>query len=197
MGFLLPVAGAIGGAVGGGGGFGTFTSLIGGALGAIGSIAEGNAAAAQANYQAQIAEMNQQIAEDNAARRRDVAQLEAQQQDDQTRQLLGQQLAAQSASGVSLGSRSSLGARRAARSIGRRDALNLIQSGELDAFNSLTDAANFEASAGAQRMAASNSRLAGFLGAANSLIGTAGSLGRNARSTGIANPIGRRRPSIA
>lgn len=196
MGFLAPVA-AAGAAAGGGiGSIGTIATLLGGVVSAVGAIQGGQAAAAQANYQARVAEMNAEIERDNAERARDASQIEQEQSDLDTVALLGQQISQQSASGVALGSRSSLGARRSARMIGRRDALNIRQAGEIEAFNNLVGAANFDANAGLQRAAGRNAITQGFLGAAGSLIGSASSLslGARRRVTGTGAPIPRSRP---
>ena len=182
MGFLAPVVGAVGSAAGGiGGGLGTafsvLSTLVGGVVSAAGQNASAQAANQQAQYQAQINDMNAQVERDNAARVRDASQIEQQQADIETDALLGQQVATQSSSGVDIGSRSSLGARKAARQIGRRDALNIRQAGELDAFNNLTEAAGLDASANLQRMAGRNALKQGRLGAFGTLIGAASSAG--------------------
>jgi hypothetical protein len=87
------------------------------------------------NYQAQVAQRNADLMNENARRAIDVAQQEQIQQDQKTRGLLGEQVAAQSASGLKLGGRSYMLTRKSARQLGRLDALNIRQDGDITAFN--------------------------------------------------------------
>lgn len=177
MGFLIPAAGAAVGAAGGiGGALSAVTTLLGGVVSAVGAMQQGQAAAAQADYQAQIAERNAEVERINAERARDSAQIEQQQSDIETAALLGQQLAAQTASGVDIGVGSPVGARKAARIIGRRDALNIRYAGEVEGFNREVAAQGFDANAQLQRMTGRNALRQGALGAFGSLIGTARNL---------------------
>lgn len=178
MAMLAPAA-----AVGAGGlssGLSLATTLIGGVVSAVGAMQQGQAAAQAHEYQAAIAERNAENERENAKRARDAAAIEQQQADLETSQLLGAQLAAQSVSGVDIGRGSPLGARKAARVIGRRDALNIRHAGEIEAFNSEVDATGFDMNAAASRSAGRNALTAGRLGAFTSLIGTA----RNISSLG-------------
>lgn len=156
---------------------------VGAVVGAVGAIQAGNAAAAEANYRAQIADMNKRIAEDNARRTIERSQVEEVDQDMEARAFLGTQEAAQAASGLSLGGRSAILARKTAREIARRDTLNLRRAAELEAYSFKTDAANFGANANLARMEARNLRSAGRLNAFSSLISgaarVAGSFGQN------------------
>ena len=188
MAFLGPIAAGVGGALKGVAGFaGTLVS-------AVGTIVGGQAAANEARYRQEVAEMNARIARDNAVRARDVAQTNQQAQDNQAAAFLGEQLATQAGSGVDLGSRSSLGARKASRVVARQDALNVIQAGELDAYQSLTDASNFDAQAAQAGASADNALLSSYLGAASSLIGATRGFGNRGRITGTGTP--RSKPGI-
>lgn len=146
-------------------------TLIGAAISGIGSIMSGMATAAAAQEQARIAEMNAAIMQENSDRAIHRSQIEAQDQDALTLAMIGQQEALQSASGLS--GRSQLLVRKSARELGRKDALNVRQAGEIEAYNYRVEGANQSASANVYRMQASNSMLSGFLGAAQSLIGAA------------------------
>lgn len=123
-----------------------------------------------ASYQAQIAEMNQEIALDNANRALQRSQVEQQDQDAITLAMLGEQQAAQAASGLAYGSRSFRLNRKSAQELGRKDALNIRQAGELEAYDYKTQAANFGAAASANKASATNSLLGGFLGGVSSLV---------------------------
>jgi hypothetical protein len=125
-------------------------------------------------YQAAIADMNQKIAKDNAARATHTAQVEQQDQDMVARAMLGEQLAEQGASGFTVDSGSFKVARKSASQLARKDALNIRNAGEMEAHNYLTQAANFGLQGQSMRSAAFGSLLGGFLEGAGSLAsGTA------------------------
>lgn len=136
-----------------------------------------------AKFQEELANRNAQIAQDNAARAIQRSQVEQQDQDMITLAFLGEQEAIQAASG--LGGRSQALARKSAAELGRRDALNVRQAGEIEAYNFQTQAMNFQAEASQARSAAGFGLLSGFMGAAQSLVG---------RSTSVRDP-GRFSPS--
>lgn len=167
-------------------------AAVGAIVGVVSAVAGGFMQMQQAEYQAEIAKMNEKIAKENARRAIDRSQVEQEENDRQTRVMLGEQEAAQAASGLTLTGRTQVRTRKAARQLGRLDALNIRQAGELEAYNYKVDAANFAAAAEAKKMEAQHSLLGGFLGAAGSLIGAADSLGsRSSYTQGgyTANPI--------
>lgn len=145
-------------------------AIAGTVISAGSAVWQGVSGAQYANYQAQVADMNRRIALDNANRAIERSQVEQVDQDMQTLAMLGEQQAEQSASGLSLGSRSFRLTRKSARDLGRLDALNVRQAGELEAYAYKTDAANFKASASAARVQGRNSLVSGFLGAGQSLV---------------------------
>jgi len=152
---------------------------IGTAVSAIGAVVGGVAQYQAARNSAAIDEMNAQIADDNAKRAIQRSQVEQQQQDVQTRAMYGAQLAAQAGSGVSVERGSPVKTRIAARELGRLDALNVRQAGELEAYGYKTQKVNYEAAAKNKRQAATFSLLGGFL--------NAGSVITNARATSPRN----------
>lgn len=157
-------------------------------LAAAGSVLSGVMGFAQSRYQAAIASRNAQIAKDNASRAVYKSQIDAQMQDTQTTAMIGQQESLQAASGLSLNSESSRRLRRSAAILGRLDTLNVRQAGEVEKYNYLTQAANFEAESRMAQFGGVGSLLGGFLGAAQSFSGT--SLIGGARSTGSQyNPL--------
>lgn len=147
------------------------------ALAAIGSIISGVMGMAQASYQAKVANMNAEIAKDNAKRAIERTQVEAKDQDALTKEMIGEQIAAQSASGLSLTGGSAMRTRASARRLGRRDTLNVHQAGELEAYQYKTDAMNFKAQAAAHKMGGISNLLGSFFQAGSSLIGGAQSSG--------------------
>lgn len=120
-------------------------SVVGTLASAGGALIGGMAAQNAAKYQNQVAQMNAKIAEDNAKRAIERSQIEQQDQDMMTRAELGQQEALQAASGLSLEGGSQMLTRKSAAMLGRRDALNVRQGGELEKYNYLTQAANARA----------------------------------------------------
>lgn len=116
------------------------TLLTAGAAGvsAITSIQNGN-------YQAAVARNNARLAEENAARESEAAQREAQRSDQDYRALLGEQLAAQGASGLDILGRSQVAARTLTERTGRRAAMDITTEGEAAARRSLQESANFRA----------------------------------------------------
>jgi hypothetical protein len=148
-------------------------------LGAIGSIVSGVMGFVQAGYQAKVAKMNESVAKDNAKRAIERAQVEQQDQDAQTSAMMGSQLAAQSASGISVNSESSRRIRKASAILGRKDALNVRQAGEIEKYNYLVEAANQKAQGQMAQIGGVGSLLSGFISAGGSLVG---------RSTSSASP---------
>lgn len=124
-----------------------------------------------AAYQAEVASMNQEIANENAILASERAQIAAEEQDRLTLGALGEQYSAQAASGLSVEGRSPLAIRKTTRELGRLDALNVINAGEMEAYGHRTQAANFAAQAAARRMDALGAGVGGFLSLGGSLLG--------------------------
>lgn len=165
MAFLAAIPAAIGSFVGNIG--------IGGLLQAGGAVISGISAMQAANYQAEVAKNNAVIAEENAHRSMEQAQLQQVQSDNEIAQFLGQQEAAQSASGLSVEGRSQVLTRRRTRQIGRTDALNIIEGGRTQARGFQQESANFRGEAAAQKAAGRSALFSGILGAGASLVGGA------------------------
>lgn len=132
-------------------------------LGAVSAVQSGN-------YQAAVLRNNARIAEENAARASEAAQREAMRSDQDYRALLGEQLAAQGASGFDILGRSQRSARQLTQRTGRRAAMDIVTEGEAAARRSLQEAANFR---GEGRQA----RLQGYLSGASSLLQGASDVG--------------------
>lgn len=116
-------------------GLSTLLTLAGTAA-AIGGTIISTTSALQANaYQQQVLARQAAQLEENAQRATYASQVNQQQQDMQTRALLGEQIAAQSASGLKLGGKSQMLTRKSARELGRLDALNIRQAGDVEAYN--------------------------------------------------------------
>jgi hypothetical protein len=139
-------------------------------ISAVSSLVGGIGAFMGFQQQAQVANFNKQIALDNASRAEKRAQIEQQEQDMATLDLLGQQEAIQGASGLAIGGGSQVATRRAARQLGRLDALNIRQAGAIESYNYKTQAVNFGAQASAAKLSGATSLIGGFLGAGSSLV---------------------------
>lgn len=113
------------------------------AISAGAALAGGGIQFSQAQYQGQVAGMNAKIAEENAQRAIERTQIEAMDSDQQAAQEIAEQVSQQAASGTSLTGRSHTLTRRASRVLARRDALNIIQGGQIEAYNYRVQKANF------------------------------------------------------
>lgn len=150
--------------------------VVGTGLSIFGAIQQGQAANAAAQYQANVATVNANLAEENAKRVRAASDEEGYQQDQTARALFGEQEAGQAASGLSLQSESFVATRRSARKLARLDSLNLRQAGDVQAYGFRTDKANQLASAEFSRAQGKNALTSSYLDAASSLVGGATSL---------------------
>ena len=167
-------------------GLGTALTVAQIGMGVVGSIVGASNEAAANQQAADIAEKNRKIAGENADQVLLAAQDELATVGQETRQLIGEQEAVQASSGLKLGSRSFVQTRAAARHLGRLDQLNVAEAAQIRAQAYRNEGDVYAAEAMANRRAAGTSTLKGFLGAASSIVGGAGSLVRAAptRRTG-------------
>lgn len=131
-----------------------------------------------ASYQAAVAQRNAQIMEENARRELDRAQVEVQDQAEAARFQIGQVIAAQGASGISLNTGSALRRRDDLTQLASRDALRTRQDAELRAENMRQGAADFRAEAGQARSRRTFSIFSGVADVGSTLIGGATQLNR-------------------
>jgi hypothetical protein len=172
-----------------------FISLASGAL-------SGGMAFMQGQYQASVAEMNAKVAKQNAEYATVKASIEAQNKDMETKGLLGEQVVAQAASGVSLSGRSALQTRQSARRLGRADAENIIAAGSAERENFLQQKRQFSAEAKASKLSSwaglAGGVLEGVGGAIDkmpprSMVGGATSVARPIPKPTLINPLLRRK----
>lgn len=154
---------------------------------AVGSIASAGLGLAMGAYQKQVADMNAKIAEENAIKRVEIGNEDAQKQDNMTRALIGEQVAVQSASGLGLNSKSAILTRKAAKKRGREDSLNIREAAGNEAGNFLQQAANFRAEGKGAMMQGIGGAISGLASAGGSLVGGATS----SKKTFYANPTAR------
>lgn len=131
-------------------------TAAGAGLGAVNSIQQGK-------YAAAVARNNAQVAERNAAAQSQAAQAEAKRSDINYAALLGEQMAAQGASGFDLLGRSATNARMLTRRTRGQEATDISRAGADAAQRSLQEAANF-------RGEASAAKRQGYINAAGQLI---------------------------
>jgi hypothetical protein len=145
-------------------------------LGVAGSLI-GAASEAEAAKQAEAyAKRNKEIAEENAQRTLTLAQDEQYDLDIAAKEMMGEQVAVQSASGLKLSSGSFIQTRKTAKALARIDALNVHEAAQIRAKAYRTEGDSYAAEAEAARRAQGNAMLGGFLGAAGSIIGGASNL---------------------
>jgi hypothetical protein len=152
------------------------STVLSAGVGAIGAIQQGNAAAASANYQAQVAKNNQTIAEQNATYSRQAGQAETEAEGMKTASIVGAAVAGQGAAGVDPTTGSPADVVRGTRETRRLDTLNIVQNAELRARGFDIQGSNFGAQSHLDRLTASNAQTAGLYGAGASLLGGASSV---------------------
>lgn len=137
-------------------------------------------------YQAAVLKNNSRIAERNADIASTAAQLEQQRSDLEYGQLIGQQLAAQGASGLDIMGRTQRKTRETASAVGREAAMDIRQKGAQESQNYLQEAANL-------RGAAREQKVQGYINLAGNLLNTASAgAGGNASLVSKARPTRRR-----
>lgn len=138
-------------------------------IGALSGIVSGVTGMMQANYQAQVANMNAKVAQTNADLASTKSEIDAQEADFQSANILGEQENAQAASGVTVSGKSQILTRKAARHAADADRMKLIQGGQVERYNFLTQKANFKAEAKAAKISGISSLIGGFLSAAGAM----------------------------
>lgn len=145
-------------------------------MGGIGQQGALSAQAASSRYQAQVAENNRQIAEQNARYATMAGAGNAQAQDFQTRAQLGQAAVAQAAGGLDITSGSPVAVRNSIHQLGRLKTLEEIQKADLQAYGYRTQGTEFGAQAGLARMQAEAAESAKGPALLGTILGTAGSV---------------------
>lgn len=173
-----------------------FLAAAGPLLSAVGTVVSIGTGLAAASYQSKVAEMNAKIAQDNARKAAERGRIAAEEQDRQTRAALGEQLAVQAASGVNINSKSSMLTRKAARTLGRQDALRARIAGESEAYNYRTDAANYVAQGRMAKMQGFANALGAGIDGLSTLVGSARPTARTFNPY-VPNPVPRPRSLLS
>lgn len=151
----------------------------GAATSAYGSIQQGRAQSAQADYQSAVGRNNAIIAEQQArdAEERGAAAETAQRR--QTAQLAGHQRAAMAANGVDLSSGSPLDILGDTAQFGELDALTVRSNAAREAYGFRNQGAQFTADAGAAKLAGKNAKSASYISAGSTILTSAGQMAGN------------------
>jgi hypothetical protein len=152
-------------------------SIAGTGISAIGAMQQGAAAESAASYNAQVAENNRIIAEQNAEYAVRAGQAKAEQESLKGRAALGKIRARQGASGVTVGSPSFVDVEEGAREANVLDVANVIQNAQLEAYGYKSKATNYGAEAELSRMKGAAAGKAGKVSALGTLLSGAGSIG--------------------
>ena len=146
-------------------------TALGGITGAVGSIFSGQAQSNMYTYQAGIAQMNAQIAKQNASYALAAGEVSAQQQGMKTRAEIGQTKATQGAGGLQVGSGSNVQVQKSEKEIGDENAALTRANAARQAYGFQVEAVQDTAQSQLDLMAAENAKTAGTIGAFSSLLG--------------------------
>lgn len=136
------------------------------AAAAAASLASGAFGMMQANYQAKVAEMNQQVAKDNARLASARGGIEAQLNDVAAAQFQADQLTGQAASGVAVSGDSQVRTRNQAKFFANADRARIRENANYEAHGYRVQAANFKAEKANQKLSGIASLVGGVLDAA-------------------------------
>lgn len=150
------------------------TAVAGTAVGVYGSIQQGNAAKASAEYQAAVDRNNQQVAEWQTKDALDRGKEAERQQRLKVQSALGSQRAAMAANGVDLSSGSPLDILGDTTMYGEMDALTIRSNAEREAYGYRVQSQNFASNAQLSQMRGSSAQTAGMIGAGSTLLTGAG-----------------------
>lgn len=143
------------------------------AMSAVSQIASAQAAAGQATYQAGVARNNQIIAERNAADSLKRGSIEEDKLRERNAAFLGKQRAQMAGQGMLIDEGSPLDIQEDTAGLAELDALTLRSGYEREAYSYRVQGMNQEAQARLYDSKASGSLMAGYLGAAGSIVGGA------------------------
>lgn len=165
-------------------------SALSGVIGAVGSVFQGEGQAQQyeaqgrsLRYQAGVARMNRDIAQQNAAYEREAGEIEAQQSGMKTRAQVGQVKAVQAGSGIDVNRGSPVAVRESMLAVGAEDEAIIRANAARKAYGQEVEAVQHESQARIDEMgaesadrASSRARTSGYIGAASSILGSAASV---------------------
>jgi hypothetical protein len=151
-------------------------TIAGGITQAAGAKAAGQAALAQNNYQAGVAEINSKIAKQNADYARNNGEIQAQNYGIKASQRTGMIRAGQGASGVDVNSGSAVDVRASQEKTSQMDLTQIRMNAVKAAYDFDAQAVGFDNQAGLYRMAGANAVTASNYQATASILGTVSSV---------------------
>lgn len=125
-----------------------------------------------ANYQAQVAKNNEQVARYNAERASVTGGIEAQMKDLEHSQLQGQQITQQAASGVALSGGSQIRTRLASRMYAAGDRMAISEAANMERYGHLVEATNFKAERKSAQMQGKLALVGGILDGVSAFAGS-------------------------
>lgn len=138
-----------------------------------GQFVQGQAAATQASYEAQIAKTNEALANEQAKDSIDRTKVEAQRRQREGAQLAGQQQAAMAANGVDLNFGSAMDVQRDTQMFTNEDVGQIYRGGFEEQRGFLIDAANYRMSEKAQKAKGKAAKIGSYLAMAGTALGAA------------------------
>ena len=150
--------------------FGIALGLAAAGLGAVGQVQQANAAAAAARFNAQVAEMNARISDDNAQDALERGADEEQMHRRRVAEIQSRKLAGMAANGVDPGFGSPLQDLVDTRFLGDVDAMNIRSNAARENHNYRIQATNQRAQAEIYRMEGRSARTGGYLSAFGTLL---------------------------
>ena len=155
---------------------GMASSVAGGIIGAQGAEYQGQAQANMYNYQAAVARLNQQIAQQNADYEKEVGEVQAQEQGMKTRQVVGQERAAYGAGNIDVNSGSPMAVQRSELAVGQESQAIIRSNAAHRAYAAEVQGMQDVAQANIYDYSARTSLDAAKINAMSSIIGAAGSV---------------------
>lgn len=151
-------------------------AVAGTAVSAGGALFKGFASSQMYGYQAQIAQMNAQIAKQNAAYETALGEVQAQQQGMKTKAVISETKAAQGASGLDLTTGTAVEVRASEAELGAEDTAMVRSNAARRAYGYEVEASQDIAQANMYKAASSNAMVSGFLDAGSSILGGGGGI---------------------
>lgn len=151
-------------------------TVAGGVTTAMGAMQSGDAKSQQALYQANIANVNAQIAKQNADYAVKAGEVEAQQSGLKTKYEVGTTIAQQGAGGLAVGQGSNVQVVEGEKMVGDQDMAIIRSNAAKRAYGYEVEATQATAQGQLDTMAAADAKAAGKIAATASIIGTVGSV---------------------
>jgi hypothetical protein len=153
--------------------FAPILGLIGGVISAVGTIASGIAQKNALDYQAQVANNNAIIAQQNANYAIEAGQSKAAQQGMKEAEIGGEIKAAQAAGGVDVNTGSNREVQKSQRELGALNQKQVIANAQLTEYGYLAQKTNFQAQSQLDTYEGQQAEVGGFLGGAGQIFGAA------------------------